>query len=257
MKSNDTTNRAGRSKLVALALTVALVLGGCVSSTPPPDPVRIGSAPATPTGKINFALPKDPSGFFVFNRWPNACDLLTDQDVRAVFPQARDIRRKPDEQKRKIVGNLLSRVGTGPGRDVAVKNAYCDVAFSLAGAEPKFSDGYQMSVNIDYAGTEAVVRDNQDRGLKGDTRARLAGADCTFSSAGGSSCVKGQLAFSLSARGFNQAQKDQKFRVRYQVGAEVTSFGPEESGPKGYKALTKFENDHIGSELVKAVASKI
>ena len=43
-------------------------------------------------------------------------------------------------------------------------------------------------------------------------------------------------------------------RVRYQVGTKVTTF---ELDKTSYETLTKFENEHIRSELVKAVASKL
>jgi len=41
-------------------------------------------------------------------------------------------------------------------------------------------------------------------------------------------------------------------RIRYQVGTKVTTFKVDH-----YEALERFENEHIRSELVKAVASKL
>lgn len=246
-------------------LTVPLLAVGCASSTPP-EPIRIGSAPAKPTGKINLALPVDLSGFFVFDRWPNACDLLTDRDLRAVFPQARDIARKPRDEKLTILPNLLSTAPAPSPRDVTVKNASCGVAFSLPGAEredteredkyPGSSTGYQLRVNVDGAGTRKVVRANHSRAdLKYETRVNLGGADCTVSS-GDFRCLKDRLEFGVSimtTSGQDGLGEKGEPSLRYRLGTKVTTF---QLG-KDYKRQTRFQEDHIGSELVKAVASKL
>lgn len=240
-----------RSTLLVAALIAPLLLVGCSSA--PPDPILVGSAPATPTGKINLAIPLDPSGFFVFSKWPNACDLLTDQDVRAVFPQATGILRKATDTKLTVFGNLRSTRYTAP-RDVTVPNASCRLAFSLPGVEydEEFpgSSGYQLTVEVTGAGTEEVVRDNHS---SRNTRASLGGADCDIS-LGTFSCLKGQLEFRLSSGQIHQGRLDGKLMLRYQVGTEVTSF---EVGRDSHQARTKFEDDHIRSELVKVVAAKI
>jgi hypothetical protein len=122
------TRRPKLLVLVALALTVPLLLG-CASPTP--DPIRLGRAPAEPTGKINLDLPVDPSGYLEFSRWPDACDLLTDRDLRAVFPQAEDIERHGEDTTRTVNDLPSSSDPFPPTREVSVKNATCEIGFSL------------------------------------------------------------------------------------------------------------------------------
>jgi len=261
------TRRPKLLVLLALALTVPLLLG-CASVTP--DPIRLGRAPAEPTGKINLDLPVDPSGYLEFSRWPNACDLLTDRDLRAVFPQAEDIERQSEDRTMTVYDLTSSTDSDRPAREVTVKNATCDVMFSLPGARRDYSDGYELTVAIDAAGTEEFVRPFVREGAsppklrEGQSRASLGGADCIFRRSLRTSCFKGRLSFHLSTEPIDQLDNNAAPynwevphdgpRVRYQVGTKVTTF---ELDKTSLETLTKFENEHIRSELVKAVASKL
>ncbi len=260
--TSDATRRPRKRAVLALALIAPLLLTGCSSA--PPDPIRIGSAPATPTGKADLSAPVDPSGFFVFNRWPNACELLTDGDIRAVFPQAQGILRKPADEKLRILPDLRA---PRPVQEVTVKNASCRVAFSLPGVELKDelpdTSGYQIKVRVDAAGTAEVVRDNYAPDEKAPP-VSVGGAECRIRTHD-FSCLKGQVAFTLSGNpaGVYQGKFDGKLRLRYQVGPEVRVFDRSADAQQRGKeegvteAIWNFENEHIQPELVKAIASKI
>jgi len=124
-----------RTKLpvvLVLALTVPLLLG-CASATP--DPIRIGSAPAEPTGKLNLDLAVRPSGYVEASRLPDACDLRTDRDLRAVFPQAEGIERDAEDRRLVVTDPPSSSDPYPSGRGVRLKNEFCTTAFSLPGVE--------------------------------------------------------------------------------------------------------------------------
>jgi hypothetical protein len=76
--------------VVALALTV--VAGGCGKEAKPDQPVAFGAPPPV-TAKLAITAPAD--DVVPAASWPSACQFLTDEEIKAVLPQATDIKRVP------------------------------------------------------------------------------------------------------------------------------------------------------------------
>lgn len=248
-----------------LAFSGLLLAAGCSSALP--NPVQINPTPTAPTSRVDLALPLHKSGFFEFNRWPKACDLLTDEDIRAVLPQAEGFHRRSEDQKMTIHPDLLSEVFSPP-MSVVVTNANCAVGFSLPGARYKRelpdSSGFILRLSVIAAGNEEVVKLNAP-GTERDTRINLGGATCVDDSFNSYRCTKDRIVFSISgpSSGTIQGKINGKHAVRYQIGAEVTTFvfpdgdAPLEQVTAAAQKRAKFEAEHISVELVKIVASKI
>jgi hypothetical protein len=91
--------------VLAGVVVLTLVVGGVVlvatrGGDKPPAPAAAGTAPATtgaspaaPSG-ARFDVPIGPDGNGDPKDWPDACELLTDAELRALVPQAGTITRK-------------------------------------------------------------------------------------------------------------------------------------------------------------------
>lgn len=75
--------------------------------------------------------PAEASGIAQFRRWPKACALLTQDDMKAVLPQITKIVETPHTQKIKIMN--LGDVGD----DYDAPGTSCEIKFWVAGTERK------------------------------------------------------------------------------------------------------------------------
>src|SRR4051812_3131576 len=84
--------RVRRTLALVIAAAGASALAGCSTATIP-----VGAAPATGT-KVAVAEP-DSTGFTPLAKWPRACDLLDEGDIRAVLPSASRVTPAPSDLK--------------------------------------------------------------------------------------------------------------------------------------------------------------
>ncbi|HTF48989.1 MAG TPA: hypothetical protein VK735_16200 [Pseudonocardia sp.] len=236
------------------ALLIVITMSACSS----PVPIALGSAPASPSNKINLSLPMDPSGFYDFNSWPRACDLLSDGDLRAVFPQATDIARVPEDLKLTLLPDFSPfSNGNGGGGTHTVRGAQCTFTFSLPGIERRAGDrwtGYSLRLEIDATGSREVVRENRPKAnIPGQRNEYLGGADCVVSPSLGStelSCSSTNLAFSIKDLTGNFSQDDGT--IRFQRGDQITTFTGDQLAQR-----SDFMTRHILPELVKTITGKL
>ncbi|MEV4064563.1 hypothetical protein [Nonomuraea dietziae] len=99
-----------------------LTLAAAACSVPP---VEVGSA--RPTGGA-LGLRTEPGRYLQGDRWPDACHLLTDGELKAVLPQAEEVSRKPRGLNLTEIPDFLT--GKGGGTEHIAK-AGCDLGFKL------------------------------------------------------------------------------------------------------------------------------
>lgn len=74
----------------------------------------------------------------MFERWPKACDLLSDADIQAVLPQATEVTREPEDQKITLLQELSANARVPlPPRTVVASGAQCSYKVQLPGVERK------------------------------------------------------------------------------------------------------------------------
>ncbi|MER5733256.1 hypothetical protein ABT084_33840 [Streptomyces sp. NPDC002138] len=84
------TMNPSRSVLAAVAVaSAAVVLAGCSS-----EPPALKFESAKPSGPRLDARPVQ-GGSLPVAQWPNACEVLGDDEIRAILPQAKDFQRDP------------------------------------------------------------------------------------------------------------------------------------------------------------------
>jgi hypothetical protein len=218
-----------------LAPVLAVTLAACSHAAPPKPlpPLILGSAPATPTGHIKTNQPLDSyTGYVGAYSWPSACDLITDQDIRSIFPQATGrIQHKVGEQKFQFPD----------GNEFDVPNAQCSISFHL----PTNDEAAVIGTSIEAIGDPDLVREN------GETD-RDAVRNCAYR-AGFAVYVCGRIEVSA---GIDQLplQMDTATGTvdRYQVAGKITTFTV-----KQYDAEDKFMDTHINEQLIRATLSKL
>lgn len=117
-----TMNR-NRIPLGAMAVaSAAVVLTGCGTDVPP---LEFGSA--KPSGARLDAQPPQGSSLPVA-QWPDACQALSDEEIRAILPQAEDFEREPIKV---TVLNFNPLAESAPGTTGDVPKGGCKTAFGL------------------------------------------------------------------------------------------------------------------------------
>lgn len=137
-----------------------LLLSGCGSGGTDPEsmqPVKWGK-PA-PSG----TLPISASGRQVVtaDKWPDACSLLSDGEIRALLPQATRITRKPEKN------SASSSFLKGPrekDRTAVAPRGSCEYGFRLANATEPIDDN-NIYVRIMGIGGPRLVRRAYDQWL--------------------------------------------------------------------------------------------
>ena len=140
-----------RVRTGALLAACAAALVACGGAAPLAPELALGTAPA---GQRPVALPAfPPGGIGAGPQWPHACDLLTDDEVRAVLPQATGIARAGAADT--IDHALLADLGVGDpaAPDIAVPERSCTLAVGLpavddTGAAARVSGTIEVRVTM-------------------------------------------------------------------------------------------------------------
>ncbi|MFD3513138.1 hypothetical protein [Streptomyces sp. NPDC058657] len=188
-----------------IALTVAAgtaLLTGCAGEEPP-TPVEYGSArPAGDTLGL-----KPPRGSAVtLSQWPDGCKLVTDEELRAVLPQAKSVTREP---RKLTIMNFNPLVEAAPGTTGDVPRAGCKYEFHLPSDGEKEFPNSHFSLLVTTIADPALVakeyREDKDRAVKKEKGfADLAGSwgakDCYRVGEGFSAkvtCLQGAYVFEV------------------------------------------------------------
>lgn len=149
--------------------------GGCAPS-PTTPPIRV-AAPRIAATRMP-APSAEADGLTPFDRWPQACDLLTPADLRAVLPQVTKVTQTPHEQRIRV-----TNLGDGPEDDSDAPESVCETRFWVAGTERKRHARPDLVRVEDIAvGDLDIVQDNYDT-LAGSRRripGGLGAAECVL-----------------------------------------------------------------------------
>lgn len=151
----------------AAVVSAAVVLSGC-SSEPPS--LTFGSA--KPSGARLEARPAR-GGSLPLAQWPNACEVLGDEEIRAILPQAKDFQREPVKV---TVINFNPLETSDPGTTGDVPTGGCKTGFGLP-AKYKSKRNSDIRIVFKAVADPALVAASyaEDR----DDEAKRAGQDTT------------------------------------------------------------------------------
>jgi hypothetical protein len=204
---------------------LVLALGACGWTdpdpdygTPPDEPLEIATAvTGRAAAPIDWDRPLGPTGFYQGDAWPPACDLLTDQEVTAVLPQATVAARVPDDQEFDVIG-----LG-GTGGHVTAAGSTCTIELDIPAAGlPHAMRGEppRIEITIDAAGTTGIVSGNFH-----PSGARLpTAAGACFDDQIGLSCRADHMAFRLAAHLPDQQAGPAGWTNRYRHAGRTTTF---------------------------------
>lgn len=206
------------------------VAGGCMTLTTGClgfgfEEVTVGHA--KPDGK-KVSVPAgatDTGGIIQTDQWPSACALIDDSEIKAIFPQADDIKRKPSNFQAKLEQQDIT---------VTVGNGTCSIKFTLP-TKTAGDDNVEVTTHMDVVGTPDVVKLNHYP--TGDEPLAVSGgASCNYNGAG-VSCARGGIAFSFG------------------IFAEDVLW----KGADGHDntAETDYAHQHVLPELAQTMASKL
>lgn len=169
-------------------LLLALCCGGSIWWTQRPGPEIIVDTDQAAPPKLSIVEPGR-SGMVAGSAWPKACGLVSDDELRAVLPQATAIKRTPMGQ--------TFRTGMTPegfAQTVDVPEAACRIEFDLPGRNDPESGS--LEVRLGFVGSQFYAESNYDDfGDKID----VPGADvCHRSGATHYSCRRGGVDFEVS-----------------------------------------------------------
>jgi hypothetical protein len=212
-------------------LLLVVLLGACGWTdrepdygTPPDEPVVIESAPAAAVAEINWDRPIHPSGFYEGDEWPPACDLLTDEEITAVLPQATVTDRAPEDQEFDVI------VVGGLGGHFVARDSECTIELDIPQAglpnDAEFDRPPTITITVDAAGTSGIVATNvHPLGERVQTTA----GECYSSDFGGVMCRLDQMAFRLVVDLPIQQAGSGGYTNRYQVADGTTTFTDRDS----------------------------
>lgn len=169
-----------RTWLVVAAVGVLLSVCGCGTDPHPPSPYRVGRAVLG--GRPIHVVGVD--GVLDGSRWPNACTLLSDDELRGVLPQVDHIDHFPNDTKVQI--RNFSGHELGMATETLAKNSDCryQVTFKLKdnGGRVSASDPTgTVHVGEMLVGGEDVVKLNWKSDLRSGAnkeRMRVGGLPC-------------------------------------------------------------------------------
>ncbi|MET9700986.1 hypothetical protein ABZY31_29300 [Streptomyces sp. NPDC006529] len=156
----------GRPVLAAAAVVCAsVVLAGCDSA---PPALQFGSA--KPSGARLEARPAAGRSLPIA-QWPNACEVLSDEEIRAILPQAKDFERRPVKV---TIINFNPLQKSEPGTTGDVPAGGCETEFALP-AKYKAKHNSKVRIVFKTVADAALVADAyaEDR----DKEAKEAGQD--------------------------------------------------------------------------------
>lgn len=140
----------------ASAVVVLLSSGGCAEPAPPPT-IAVQDAPASPP-RFTLARPGE-GGLTPGAKWPKACDLITDGDVRDILPQATAIDHYPGMEAKIEVSD---HIGLARLRQMKVPQRSCRIEFELPRAEDVESalTATRIQIDLDAVGSRKIAEMN-------------------------------------------------------------------------------------------------
>ncbi|MEV3856006.1 hypothetical protein AB0J38_16985 [Streptomyces sp. NPDC050095] len=128
---------------MAVAGTLLLAATGCSKDVPA---LKFGAA--KPSG-AKLAARSPANGSLPLAEWPNACTVLSDQEIEAVLPQAKDVKRQPIKV---TILNFDPLSEAEPGTTGDVPTGGCKFTFGLP-------DKYESDGNSNIQVTFTAVAD--------------------------------------------------------------------------------------------------
>ncbi|MER7951520.1 hypothetical protein ABTY59_29405 [Streptomyces sp. NPDC096079] len=152
---------------LVLAVAAPLALSGC-SSEPPP--LEFGAA--KPSGPRLAARPPA-NASLTLGQWPNACEVLSDEEIRAILPQAKDVAREPVKV---TIIDFSPLSESAPGTTGDVPAGGCEFRFGLPAA---YESAHNSSVKVTFTAIAdpALVERNYAEDL---TSAKKRAAEGTY-----------------------------------------------------------------------------
>ncbi|MFE6807704.1 hypothetical protein [Streptomyces sp. NPDC057681] len=118
-----------RSRLLCLTVLAGAGVGlltGCGEEKPPP---RVKFGAAEPAGD-KLGLQPEPGAAVALSKWPDACKLVTDAELRAFLPQSKSVQHKPVKV---TILNFDPLADAAPGTTGDVPRGGCEFEFNLPG----------------------------------------------------------------------------------------------------------------------------
>lgn len=151
-----------RAGLWCLAAVVgAALMTGC-SEQSPPTPVEFGSA--RPAGGT-LGLHPEAGSVVPLSEWPDACELVSDEEVRAILPQAKRIERKPVKV---TILNMNPLAEARPGTTGDVPRGGCEFAFALPGRSGDSGSNSSFTVTVTALADPALIAESHQDDKKSD-----------------------------------------------------------------------------------------
>lgn len=216
-------------RVMAAVGAVALLMSasGCAGSAPPPK-VAVKDAPANPP-RFTLAKPGE-GGLTPGAKWPKACDLITDGDVRAILPGATAIDHHGLKAEIEVTDHLrLARL-----RQMRVPQRSCRIEFDLPRQEDvgPAETSTRIQIDLDAVGTPKVAQMNYDE--VGDVVDSGGAGECHRIADSNYRCRTGGVVFTLDG----SAAPDLRFE-----------------GQQG--ETTTFYGRHVLHEFVKLLLAKL
>ncbi|CAM5301410.1 hypothetical protein SAVIM338S_00450 [Streptomyces avidinii] len=241
-----------RTGLWCLTVVVgAALVTGC-DEEPPPKPVEFGSA--RPAG-ANLGIRPEAGSVVLLSQWPDACELVSDEEVRAILPQAKRIERKPVNV---TILNMNPLVETRPGTTGEVPRGGCEFEFALPSKSGDTVTNSDFTVTVTALAEPALTTESHEDDKNSDATEK--GFKDLAASWGAEDCYS--VGEGLSSVVAHCRQGPFLFKVRGSSRAEGVSPGP----AKGAKAAENIEaekkrrqvwTDKVLPEVVRTVSARM
>ncbi|WP_405064333.1 hypothetical protein OG474_22500 [Kribbella sp. NBC_01505] len=142
------TSRAAWLPLAILAS--AALLTGCGEEKPPPA-IEFGAA--KPAGD-QIGLKPQSGTAVALSEWPDACKLVTDPEITAILPQAKDFERTPVKV---TITNFNPLKAADPSTVGDVPRGGCEFEFALPAGKDKSARNSSFTVTVTAVADPALV----------------------------------------------------------------------------------------------------
>jgi hypothetical protein len=131
-------------------LVSAALLTGC-SEDPPPPAIEFGSA--KPAGE-KLGLQPQPGSAVALSQWPDACKLVTDPEILAILPQAKDFERTPVKV---TVTNFNPLTAPDPSTVGDVPRGGCKFEFALPAGDDQAARNSSFTIIVTGVADPALM----------------------------------------------------------------------------------------------------
>ncbi|MFE0104945.1 hypothetical protein [Streptomyces sp. NPDC059009] len=157
------SRRARTGLWCVTAVMGAALMSGCSEDSPPP---AIKFRAAKPAGdKLGFR--PTPGSPVTLSQWPDACKLMTDGEIRAILPQAKEFERKPVKV---TILNMDPLSEAAPGTTGDVPRGGCEFGFALPSKGGDSSRNSSVSITVTAIADPAAVKKRYLEDKKGDSK---------------------------------------------------------------------------------------